>query len=525
MQLPHRMEQLQIQLAWGSPPRQNPVQSGMTHRIARSLFVLGRGTGDTGGHDVVPAIRRGQDPLGERFLDSVSPEERRNQGATFTPPWVVALQLDRLARKLRYPARIVDAGAGTGRYAIAAARQWPRAEVIAIEKDPELARAIEITAEVARVRVRVLCADYLEVDLPPIAGVTAFVGNPPYLRHHDIGAKGKAWYAATMARLGLPGNRLAGLHIYFFLKSFLLGRAGDIGSFITSAEWLDNGYGADMRALFGRMGGDHLIRADPKEQIFADAQTTSVIGEWTQGTSPAVQFSDLLSQQVRPRFAAPRQQLLAADKWPGFARELPQQRRDTAVLGDFFKISRGQVTGCNPAFVATPETAALIPAPFLHATVTDAAEIIHSGGALNTSAGLKHVIDLPENLDELSPTARTKVDKFLEIAKRLGAADSYVGQHRKPWWRVRLHPAPPIIMTYMGRRPPAFARNTCGARLLNIAHSLTPRNPMSIAQQSRWVEWLNKNVGLASGRTYSGGLTKFEPGEAGKIPVPSGGII
>src|SRR4051812_46739307 len=106
------MEQLQIHLAWGSPGRQNAAERRMTHRIARSLRTLGRGTRSVNVHDVAPAIQRGHDPLGEHFVTSVSPEERRDQGATFTPSWIVELQLARIAAKYPQPIRIIDAGAG-----------------------------------------------------------------------------------------------------------------------------------------------------------------------------------------------------------------------------------------------------------------------------------------------------------------------------------------------------------------------------------------------------------------------------
>jgi hypothetical protein len=75
-------------------------------------------------------------------------------------------------------------------------------------------------------------------------------------------------------------------------------------------------------------------------------------------------------------------------------------------------------------------------------------------------------------------------------------------------------------MSYMGRRPPVFVRNACGARLLNIAHALVPLRPLSIRSQDKFVGWLNENVSTTLGRTYGGGLVKFEPGEAMRIPIP-----
>ena len=76
-------------------------------------------------------------------------------------------------------------------------------------------------------------------------------------------------------------------------------------------------------------------------------------------------------------------------------------------------------------------------------------------------------------------------------------------------------------MSYMGRRPPVFARNACGARILNIAHAVVPLRPMRIRSQDTLVTWLNENVCTTLGRTYGGGLVKFEPGDAMRIPIPA----
>jgi hypothetical protein len=66
-----------------------------------------------------------------------------------------------------------------------------------------------------------------------------------------------------------------------------------------------------------------------------------------------------------------------------------------------------------------------------------------------------------------------------------------------------------------------FARNACEARVLNIAHMIVPLRPMSIRSQDKLVAWLNENVCTTLGRTYGGGLVKFEPGEAMRIPIPA----
>jgi len=73
----------------------------------------------------------------------------------------------------------------------------------------------------------------------------------------------------------------------------------------------------------------------------------------------------------------------------------------------------------------------------------------------------------------------------------------------------------------MARRPPAFVRNLADARHINIAHGLYPREPLAERVLRRLVSYLASMTNVADGRTYAGGLTKFEPREMERILVPS----
>ena len=68
---------------------------------------------------------------------------------------------------------------------------------------------------------------------------------------------------------------------------------------------------------------------------------------------------------------------------------------------------------------------------------------------------------------------------------------------------------------------PAFVRNLADARHINIAHGLYPRDPMSSTLLNRLAHYLASAVSLKEGRTYAGGLTKFEPREMERLLVPS----
>lgn len=76
----------------------------------------------------------------------------------------------------------------------------------------------------------------------------------------------------------------------------------------------------------------------------------------------------------------------------------------------------------------------------------------------------------------------------------------------------------------MARRAPAFALNPDGLVLLNIGHGLYPVSEVSDKELAALVRHLNNvRTGFRGhGRTYHGGLEKFEPREMENLIVPDG---
>lgn len=76
------------------------------------------------------------------------------------------------------------------------------------------------------------------------------------------------------------------------------------------------------------------------------------------------------------------------------------------------------------------------------------------------------------------------------------------------------------MATYMARRPPAFVQNQASARYINIAHGIYPREPLSALALRNLALHLARVASDARGRTYAGGLMKFEPREMERMLVP-----
>ncbi len=119
--------------------------------------------------------------------------------------------------------RLVELGAGVGGAALAVAARVPGVEVLAVERDPVLARALADNAAANRLgaRVRAVVAD---VGAAPLAsgGADVVFTNPPY------GAAGEGSAPATA--LGRAARRESGpdLGVWLAAAAALVRRGGDL---------------------------------------------------------------------------------------------------------------------------------------------------------------------------------------------------------------------------------------------------------------------------------------------------------
>lgn len=498
--------------------------------VERALAAGAEACGDTSG--LREQIHAGLDPLGDDFCRLRSPEARRHLGQTYTAQPIIAAMVDWADDQGTAPARVIDPGTGSARYLLAAGRRWPDAQLVGTDVDPIaglVARANLAAAGFAD-RSVITLEDYRTLMPPPIDGRTLYLGNPPYVRHHQLGAPWKAWLLATAQARGLRASGLAGLHVHFFLATAGMGAAGDLGAFITSAEWLDTNYGSLVRELLlDGLGGQSLHVLEASEAPFADAQTTGAITTFVLGSRPSSlrlrrvqQVPDLgRLEGGRP---VSRKRLADAGRWSPLTRASVKLPEGYIELGELCRVHRGTVTGANSVWVH-PERIAALPEQVQTPAVTRARELFAAGGHLRDSLALKRVVDLPVDLDELDPADRKRVERWLRRAEVKAAQTGYIASTRKAWWSVGMRTAAPILATYMARRPPAFVRNLADAGHINIAHGLYPRVELSYAHLDALATELRSSVSLTQGRTYAGGLTKFEPREMERLPVPTPDLL
>lgn len=473
------------------------------------------------------AIKDGDDPLGAEFCRIFSSAERRTKGSIYTPNPIIEAMVGWAIDGAR-PDRVVDPGSGSARFAMAAGKALPEATVIAVELDPVAAIISRANLVTRRMQDRsvVVLEDYRTFSAPSLDGRTLYIGNPPYVRHHNIDAKWKRWLTASARQLGLSASQLSGLHLHFVLATAIQAKHGDRGVFITSSEWLDVNYGSLMRELLlNDLGGEAIHVITPDAEPFDDALTTGAISCFEIGAKPkslrlkrVKSIADLGKLKGGQRVR--RERLAEARRWSPLLRTARKIPEGHIELGDICRVHRGAVTGANGVWVIDPDDSDL-PDSVLYQSITRARELFAAGDALSTSDRLRAVVSLPTDLDALTADERDPVERFLRTAKRLGVHRGYVASRRPSWWSVGLREPAPILATYMARRPPAIVRNLADARHINIAHGLYPREQLSPTALDQLAEAVRSSINVGQGRTYAGGLTKFEPGEFERVLIPN----
>jgi adenine-specific DNA-methyltransferase len=513
---------IRLALALGAAEAGGSLSAG-ERKLMRSVTSLDQPPGDQLAH-ARSAILAGEDPLGNAFCVLRDTATRRSAGAVYTPSQIVRPMVDWVLDQ--GPLRVIDAGTGSGRFLAEVLRRRPDIDVLAVDIDPVATLMARATlAAFERSSVRVIHGDYTTLDLPRISGRTAFIGNPPYVRHHQLSPEAKAWARQAAAKVGQRISGLAGLHAYFFLATAILGRPGDIGCFVTSAEWLDVNYGAIVRSLLlGQLGGKSLHVVEPRAMPFEGTQTTAVITAFQIGSQDSsirlqdAESLDQLKDLAAGGRAVSRGLLQESSRWSGLLRSSAKAPDGFIELGELCRVHRGTVTGANAIWVL--RHGADLPSCVLYPAVTKAKELFAAGPVLADGAQLRLVVDIPPELDQLDVGDRAKVARFIAAAKQAGADKGYIAAHRRAWWSVGLKAPAPILATYMARRPPAFVVNAAQARHINIAHGLYPRQELDEHTLSRLAEALRTGTVLGQGRAYAGGLIKFEPKEMERLMIP-----
>src|ERR1017187_9504481 len=296
-------------------------------------------------------------------LDSLKSASERNKLGQFATPPDLALSLAQYARGLigTTPVRFLDPAVGTGSFFSAASRAFGQEHIVAatgIELDPLFVQTAVTLWEGQGLHV--IRGDFTKLGRPE-QPFNLVLTNPPYVRHHHLGAEAKDRLRAQLARsLHLDISGLAGLYCYFLLLCHDWMEEDGLAIWLIPSEFMDVNYGVTLRRyLADNVTLLHTHRFCPTDVQFTDALVSSAVVVFRKsppppGHAPRFSFGGPIDHP-QAEADVPLDILRQSRKWTQFPATTTVNDTGAATLGDIFAIKRGLATGSNSFFMLTEE--------------------------------------------------------------------------------------------------------------------------------------------------------------------------
>ena len=484
-------------------------------------------------------------------LDAEKEAAERNRMGQFATPTQLAVDILRYARAQlgkNENVRFIDPAIGTGAFYSALLDVFSKERIdaaVGYEIDPHYGvPAAELWRDTG---LDIRLEDFTRAEAPEDAGkFDLLICNPPYVRHHHIiNGEKQRLKLRTQDVCGVEISGLAGLYCYFLGLSHSWLRDGGLAGWLIPSEFMDVNYGVSVkRYLLDKVMLLHIHRFDPNDVQFGDALVSSAV-VWFRKEPPLAgnqvrfTYGGSLRQPKLERLV-PVEMLRRDPKWTRYPMQESYEATDGPVLGDFFKIKRGLVTGNNDYFILPVEEIAqrglpmeafkpILPSP--RYLPDDEVKADEMGNPILERR--LFLLDPPWTEEEIRKHY-PKLWTYLEEGEAQGIAEGYLCKHRNPWYGQENRPPAPFVCTYLGRsdskngRPFRFILNNSQATAANVYLMLYPKSLIEHALQDSpelkrrvwaYLNEISAKAMLAEGRVYGGGLYKLEPRELGNVPA------
>ena len=355
--------------------------------------------------------------------------------------------------------------------------------------------------------------DFLQLDPSSTGQFDGVIANPPFTRNHALEPD---WRRSLRAQFRVSGA--AGLWVYFLLHALdFLAKGGRLAAVVPASALFTN-YGRDaLRRLADRFARVELRRIVGKP-IWVNATQergalvlASGYGEGCAELSDPVLWSTNKAASVR-----------RADCDTAYAK----LEANSAPLESIATLRIGVVTGCNAVFLMNEDERLEI-----GIEGTEVVPVVGRArqvpGLLVSSAALIARASQGDRTWLLTPASLgprgSPVRKQLARISHRKRTNTLWFKKRKPWWRVQLGPASDGVFTYMNDLGPRLVLADAKVRSTNTLHQVLfhpgVTRPRQIAAALTMISTFGQLAAERVGRSYGGGVLKFELCEARRMPV------
>jgi hypothetical protein len=485
--------------------------------------------------------------LRQNEVDLSKSQKDRNKLGQFSTPRILADELLEYAQRslASKDVRFLDPAFGVGSFYTALLKSFgPKHRALGFEIDPEYYKAAKEVWEDYR-NLDLRKSDFIREPVKDYERANLLVCNPPYVRHQHLSSETKS-HLKTMTKevSGKEISGLAGLHAYFMLLCHQWLDQNGLAIWLVPSEITEVNYGKTIREyLTDKVNLERIHFFEHSDVQFEDALVSScvIVYRKSEPSMHTVQITTGTSF-ARPDsvFDISKGDLRRKNKW---SKHILQSKpvADISVspekkLGDLFTIKRGIATGDNNFFVLSKEQAMAleIPKKYLRNVLPPSRYLkgdvvrLDEDGFLDTKKKLV-LLDVDLSMDQIQ-TQYPKLYKYLKEGMDKGVHLGYLTSRRGPWYSQEKRNTPSFFVRYMNRESKdqkthhsIFIKNETDAIATNSYLMLYQKPsglfaPLAVDIWSFLRKGLDKTL-YRYGRTYGGGLVKFEPNELREIPI------
>lgn len=371
-----------------------------------------------------------------------------------------------------------------------------------------------------------------------IPAVRAALGNPPFIRYSMISGATRRRALNRVAEAGIKLKGPVDASVLFLIHtSSLVDDSGRL-AIVVPERVLFTDYGSLARShLREKFRSVRLVLCNGWSFSQASERVVLVLAANSGNRVFSIERMDFDSG-ISPGTASPKQvqELGSREAWrdlwirtkldPQGHEQFKQAitNPNLHTLQEFAKISIGCVTGANRYFVINKEVMShySLPRLYFRRAVAQAKQI---NGLFFTNEDWLQLFRSNENclllrIDEGHPAKPSRqIKAYLDRGRRLGIRSGYKLSHRAKWYKVPVTKTPDVFFTYMSHQFPRLVINNTMAVNLNSIHSLDLTIGDKIAFCTAFYNSLTMLSCELTGRIYSGGVLKIEPGELKEIPI------